>query len=156
MKQPGRVYKPLCGGAERDKIAGQSQRGIELLESAPSYRDRRGNGTATQSNYFNDVNLIGIKYANYATDENEPMIGDSRSAPKERRNRELCLILEELRVMNGRYERQEQEDQEVYNWKFASMVVDRLSLVIISLLTAIVTFKILSSAPTAAEENEPQ
>ncbi|XP_071845473.1 neuronal acetylcholine receptor subunit alpha-7-like isoform X2 [Apostichopus japonicus] len=152
MKQPGRTYKPLCGTAERDKIAGQTQRGIELLENAPTYKDRRGNGSATQSNYFNDVNLIGIKYANYATDEHEPMIADTRTGPKERRNRELCLILEELRALNGRHERQDRDEQVIYDWKFASMVVDRMSLLIISLITVIVTFKILWSAPTFVDD----
>ena len=57
-------------------------------------------------------------------------------------------ILEELRQLTGKVERDEVKQDQVNDWRFAAMVVDRLCLVAFTTFTVVSTFTILLSAPS--------
>jgi len=63
-------------------------------------------------------------------------------------NRLLSSILEELRQLTGKVERDEVKQEQVNDWRFAAMVVDRLCLVAFTTFTVVSTFTILLSAPS--------
>lgn len=67
---------------------------------------------------------------------------------RSRSNRLLFSILEELRQLTGKVEREEAKQEEVNDWRFAAMVVDRLCLIAFTTFTVVSTFTILLSAPT--------
>jgi len=67
---------------------------------------------------------------------------------RSRSNRLLSSILEELRQLTGKVERDEMKQDEVNDWRFAAMVVDRLCLIAFTTFTVVSTFTILLSAPT--------
>jgi len=63
-------------------------------------------------------------------------------------NRLLSSILEELRQLTGKVERDEVKQEEINDWRFAAMVVDRLCLIAFTSFTVVSTFTILLSAPS--------
>ncbi|CAG0879125.1 unnamed protein product [Cyprideis torosa] len=61
--------------------------------------------------------------------------------------RELQLILKELRFVTDRMRKEDEDSDVVSDWKFAAMVVDRFCLIIFTLFTIIATIAVLSQAP---------
>jgi len=76
-----------------------------------------------------------------SADELEP---DERT----RTSRLLSNILDELRQLTGKVDRDEARQDEVNDWRFAAMVVDRLCLCAFTIFTVVSTFAILLSAPS--------
>ena len=60
---------------------------------------------------------------------------------------ELLQILNELRYITGKMKEDSLANEEVNDWKFAALVIDRLCLIIFSLYTVIVTLGIFFAAP---------
>jgi len=67
---------------------------------------------------------------------------------RSRSNRLLFSILAELRQLTGKVERDEAKQEEVNDWRFAAMVVDRVCLIAFTTFTVVSTFTILLSSPT--------
>ena len=61
--------------------------------------------------------------------------------------RELSLILKELRVITDKIHDEEDTAAIENDWKFAAMVLDRLCLITFTLFTFVATFAVLLSAP---------
>ncbi|XP_044741472.1 neuronal acetylcholine receptor subunit alpha-7 isoform X2 [Chrysoperla carnea] len=62
-------------------------------------------------------------------------------------NRELQIILQELRYITCRMKKADEEAEVISDWKFAAMVVDRFCLLIFTAFTIIATVCVLFSAP---------
>jgi len=67
---------------------------------------------------------------------------------RSRSNTLLSSILDELRQLTGKVERDEVKQDKVNDWRFAAMVVDRLCLCAFTIFTVVSTFTILLSAPS--------
>ena len=61
--------------------------------------------------------------------------------------RELNLILKEIKIITEKLKDDEESSQVAADWKFAAMVLDRLSLVFFSTFTLIATATVLAVAP---------
>ena len=57
------------------------------------------------------------------------------------------MILSELKFMTDYVRREEEEDDVSQDWKFSAMVIDRLCLVLFTILTTIFSYLTLFSAP---------
>ena len=60
---------------------------------------------------------------------------------------DLRMILSELKFMTDYVRREEEEDDVSQDWKFSAMVIDRLCLVLFTILTTIFSYLTLFSAP---------
>lgn len=60
---------------------------------------------------------------------------------------DIRLILSELKFMTDHVRKAEEEDDISQDWKFSAMVIDRLCLLLFTLLTAIFSYLTLFSAP---------
>lgn len=67
---------------------------------------------------------------------------------RSRSNVLLSNILDELRQLTGKVERDEALQDHINDWRFAAMVVDRLCLCAFTIFTVVSTFAILLSAPS--------
>jgi nicotinic acetylcholine receptor len=61
--------------------------------------------------------------------------------------RELSLILKEIRFITDRMRKNEEDLEVTSDWKFAAMVLDRICLIIFTLFTVVATVVVLLSAP---------
>ena len=61
--------------------------------------------------------------------------------------RELQMILKELRYVTGRMKKGDEDSEVISDWKFAAMVVDRFCLIIFTLFTVVATLAVLCTAP---------
>ena len=61
--------------------------------------------------------------------------------------RELMMILKELRYITAKMRKQEEDQDTISDWKFAAMVVDRFCLIVFTLFTIVATITVLCSAP---------
>ena len=61
--------------------------------------------------------------------------------------RELQMILKELRYLTDRMRKEDEEADIVNDWKFAAMAVDRFCLIVFTLFTIVATFAVLGQAP---------
>ena len=73
---------------------------------------------------------------------------DLEPEEKSRSNLLLSRILDELRQLTGKVERDEAMQDKVNDWRFAAMVVDRLCLCAFTVFTVVSTFTILLSSPS--------
>ncbi|XP_011674149.1 neuronal acetylcholine receptor subunit alpha-7 isoform X1 [Strongylocentrotus purpuratus] len=151
MKRPGREWSPCQPKPSRDDMGppvfshvGPSTE-IQLMDRSPK-RKVGTNGMVPQGTYLNDAKTIGIKYANYAHEESEPMMLDHKAC-KEGNSRELDLIIREVRFLTERYKLKDMEDDEIHDWKFAAMVIDRFAMVFLTIFTVVATVVILSDHP---------
>lgn len=60
---------------------------------------------------------------------------------------DIVCILKELRKITAKFRRDEEEDDEKTEWKFAAMVIDRACFVVCILFTFGSTITIMLSAP---------
>ena len=77
-----------------------------------------------------------------------PAGGELESDERSRSNTLLSNILDELRELTGKVERDEAKQDKINDWRFAAMVVDRLCLCAFTIFTVVSTFTILLSAPS--------
>ena len=158
-----RMERPGSKGCKGDKSNDPKRREIELLERSPLRGKTQsyfpGNGIRTDPrNFYNSQDLIGIKYASYAADdEHDPMIIDqqirrSKDGGGRLVSSECAAILEELRYITSRYKEEDEEDEIICDWKFAAMVIDRACLVFFTIFTAVSTIGILASAPNLGKD----
>ena len=61
--------------------------------------------------------------------------------------RELNLILKEIRIITDKLREEEDASQIASDWKFAAMVLDRISLLFFSAFTLVATCTVLAVAP---------
>ena len=61
--------------------------------------------------------------------------------------RELGLILKEIKVITDKIKEDEEAASVEADWKFAAMVLDRLCLVFFTVFTIIATLAVLATAP---------
>ncbi|CAG0912693.1 unnamed protein product [Notodromas monacha] len=61
--------------------------------------------------------------------------------------RELALILKEIRFITDRMRKNEEDLEVTSDWKFAAMVLDRICLIIFTLFTVVATVVVFLSAP---------
>jgi nicotinic acetylcholine receptor len=61
--------------------------------------------------------------------------------------RELQMILKELRYVTGKMKKDDDDVDIISDWKFAAMVVDRFCLIIFTLFTIVATLAVLLTAP---------
>ncbi|XP_011674150.1 neuronal acetylcholine receptor subunit alpha-7 isoform X2 [Strongylocentrotus purpuratus] len=60
---------------------------------------------------------------------------------------QLDLIIREVRFLTERYKLKDMEDDEIHDWKFAAMVIDRFAMVFLTIFTVVATVVILSDHP---------
>ncbi|XP_072166681.1 neuronal acetylcholine receptor subunit alpha-7-like [Diadema setosum] len=146
MKRPGREWSP-CQKKPRADSATPSfaTTEIQLMDRSPK-RKVGSNGMVPQGTYLNDAKTIGIKYANYAHEESEPMMLDHKAC-KEEKTPELDTIIRELRFLTERYKVKDIEDEEIHDWMFAAMVIDRFSMVFLTIFSVVSTLIILLNHP---------
>ncbi len=60
---------------------------------------------------------------------------------------EMRTIISELRFLTDHVKKEEQEDDISQDWRFSAMVIDRLCLILFSLMTSIFSYVTLFSAP---------
>lgn len=60
---------------------------------------------------------------------------------------ELRMIVSELRFLTDYVRKAEEEDEISQDWKFSAMVIDRLCLVVFTIMTSIFSYVTLFSAP---------
>ncbi|XP_054756240.1 neuronal acetylcholine receptor subunit alpha-7-like isoform X3 [Lytechinus pictus] len=152
MKRPGREWSPCQPKPSRDDMGppvfshvGPSTE-IQLMDRSPK-RKVGTNGMVPQGTYLNDAKTIGIKYANYAHEESEPMMLDHKACKEGGNSRELDMIIREIRFLTERYKLKDMEDDEIHDWKFAAMVIDRFAMVFLTIFSVVSTVVILSDHP---------
>ena len=60
---------------------------------------------------------------------------------------EMRMIVAELKFLTGYVRKEEAEDDVSQDWKFSAMVIDRLCLILFSMMTTIFSYVTLFSAP---------
>jgi nicotinic acetylcholine receptor len=60
---------------------------------------------------------------------------------------EMRTIITELQFLTDHVKQEEEEDDVSQDWKFSAMVIDRLCLVLFTLMTTIFSYVTLFSAP---------
>lgn len=60
---------------------------------------------------------------------------------------EMRTIISELRFLTGHIKKEEEEDDISQDWRFSAMVIDRLCLIIFTLMTSTFSYVTLFSAP---------
>lgn len=60
---------------------------------------------------------------------------------------QLDLIMREVRFLTERYKLKDMEDDEIHDWKFAAMVIDRFAMVFLTIFTVVASVVILSDHP---------
>ena len=78
---------------------------------------------------------------------NIPSCDDSYSSNAQPLQRELNLILKEIKVITDQIKDDEESALSEADWKFAAMVLDRLCLVFFTVFTIIATLAVLAAAP---------
>ena len=69
------------------------------------------------------------------------------ATPSQPLQRELNLILKEIRVITDKIKDDDESAAVEADWKFAAMVLDRLCLVFFTVFTIIATVAVLAAAP---------
>eukprot|EP00090_Calanus_glacialis_P006441 TRINITY_DN15013_c0_g1_i1.p1 TRINITY_DN15013_c0_g1~~TRINITY_DN15013_c0_g1_i1.p1 ORF type:complete len:128 (-),score=7.71 TRINITY_DN15013_c0_g1_i1:453-812(-) len=78
---------------------------------------------------------------------NIPSCDDSYSSNAQPLQRELNLILKEIKVITDKIKDDEESASIEADWKFAAMVLDRLCLVFFTVFTIVATLAVLAAAP---------
>lgn len=73
------------------------------------------------------------------------ILDDSEGCPSTQKD--LQLILKEIKFITNRMRRIDEEAEIISDWKYAAIVIDRLCLLIFTLFTIIATLVVLFSAP---------
>lgn len=55
--------------------------------------------------------------------------------------------MREVRFLTERYKLKDMEDDEIHDWKFAAMVIDRFAMVFLTIFTVVASVVILSDHP---------
>ena len=76
-----------------------------------------------------------------------PAITDELNKSSQPLQKELSLILKEIKVITDKIKEEDESAAVEGDWKFAAMVIDRLCLIVYTLFTIIATVVVLWTAP---------
>jgi nicotinic acetylcholine receptor len=97
----------------------------------------------TIMNHINPRQPAKCKNPNHHHDPNDVLL------PRDMRvfRSEMRTIISELRFLTDHVKKEEREDDVSQDWKFSAMVIDRLCLVLFSIMTTIFSYITLFSSP---------
>jgi nicotinic acetylcholine receptor len=128
---------PLLANSSKSLLAN-----VTCIEE-PQYVNTFNTLPTTMTNHIMSRQSAKCRNPNHHHDPNEVLL------PRDMRvfRFEMRTIISELRFLTDHVKKEEEEDDISEDWKFSAMVIDRLCLVLFSVLTTIFSYVTLFSSP---------